>query len=609
MSSRFNSLPTAEEIRDLLAFLPAENRDMWVKTARILGRCYPGNAEIFAILRAWASTYPKRTPEDAQHEKREFDSAPNDGQNYSIGVLIAEAKSRGWTPKRRAELDAAPAPVEIAKPVQTTPGVEPSWDLGIYGKIETLAAGISKFLFLTNDQAHRSTMLAEISEEGFKFFPPPYNRGIKALSIFCKTHDEYLWPSFVQWVKTRNNRPLSTQELDALISSVDRPITLDNCRDFWRDLQVNSLALLSVQTAAQFSQRVKERPYAATSELTTLIQNLSPKSSGRLYTSPDVMDLVRKDVREARDPSAKLKLFVPTYIEALDNCIQGWRRGEVSILAAHSGVGKTWFGIDAALRLLQHRHRVLFISAEMDEQSIAHRMFSASEEISAAVLQNPKIPIEMYLDNFKSKISQGDFLLYAGRGTKIDDIETQISRCEFTGGLDLVIVDYLQLIENRRGGDQVWERVYNTMRRLTQTAQRYNVPILVLAQFNNPNRNPQTAKKNDKRNRAPGLYDIADSTAVVRDAAAVLAFYHETSEERSILTLKILKSRYTVGAIEDVRMRMGMGGCLKELPKGTGFEGHHDSIVGYGAEAHAQAQPVGGASVMLAGTQIGGVQA
>lgn len=587
MHSRFNSLPSADEVRELLSFLPADNRDMWVKTARILGRCYPHNEEIFGIFRDWASTYRSRKAADAQHERKEFDSAPNDGQDYGIGVLIAEAKSRGWTPKRRSELDHTPAPVEIIKPAPAAPDAEPSWEEYTYAKIVSTASAISKFLFLCPSPAQRASMLAEISDDGIKFFPPPYNRGIDLLAKYCRNHDEYTWPAFEQWVKRSKDAAFPFSELSALIGAPERPQNFDNCRDFWRDLQVTSLALLSVQSAASFAQRVKERPYAAASELTTLIQSLSPKAPGRLYADPDFDELIASDVRETRDPELKLKIFVPTYIAQLDECIQGWRRGEVSILAAHSGVGKTWFGIDASLRLLEHGHRVLFISAEMDAKSIARRMFTASEEISNTVYQDPHSPLQMHLDNFHRKMSTGRFMLYAGRGTKIEDIEAQISRCELTGGLDLVIVDYLQLIENRRGGDQVWERVYNTMRRLTQVAQRCNVPVLVLAQLNNPNRNPQqSTSKGGKKVRAPGLYDLADSTAVVRDAAAVLAFYREDNDDRTSLTLKILKNRYG-GKVEDIRMKMSAGGALRELPKETsrGYE----SIVRYGAEAHLAA--------------------
>lgn len=588
MLSRSN-LPSPGEIREILSFLPVDDRGMWIKTARVLGRCYPGNAEIFGIFREWASRFQNRRPDDLQHERREFDSAPSDGTDYGIGVLISDARQRGWQPKRKSELEGRTMPVEIVKPALPAQGAEPSWEAGLFAQVSATASAITKFLFLCPDAGQRVTMLSEISDDGFRFFPPPYSYGLRLLMQYCKTHEEYTWPAFGQWARLPQRKKfiMSQTDLDAMVSSPDRPQTLDNCRDFWKNLQVDALALLSVQSAQSFVMNVRERPYAAAVELTTLMQSLSPRSSGRLYAGLDFDELIASDIREARDPDLRFKAFVPTYIGPLDDCIQGWRRGEVSILAAHSGVGKTWFGIDAALRLLQHGHRVLFISAEMDARAIARRMFTASEGVSSQFYQDPSRPISVYLDNFRRRCT-GHLSLYEGRGVSIEDIENQISRCELTGGLDLAIVDYLQLIENRRGGDQVWERVYNSMRRLTQIAQRYNVPILTLAQLNNPNRNPQSGRRGDKKSRSPGLYDLADSTAVVRDAATVLALYHENRDVRANLTLKILKSRYG-GRVEDIRMTMTTGGALRELPPGQGFDGPA-SVVGYGAAAHMEVQ-------------------
>ena len=585
----FNQLPPASEIRDMLEHLDPSNRDVWIKVTKILGRCYPGNQEIYEILKSWGSRYSGRTREDEAHERRDFFAPPgNSDVNVGIGALVKAAQEGGWVSKRKNAQD-QDREVYIAPAALQTPTTENDWCSNVFNEIAKNASAVCKFVFFSQKPIERADLLAEFSQD-FDLFPEEHRRALRLLERFCKSHKDYSMPAFIQWASELAKRkeldgkgPFTQQDLDKVLGDVDRPLSLDNCRDYWRELRYKAQTLLAIQQATEFANRVQGRPWALRSEIAALFQRLAPSPNAKTYQVDETLALNLQEVKELRDPKLRMRLYVPTYMSCLDNTILGWRRGEVSIVAAHSGVGKTWFGIEMALRSLEHGHSVLFCSAEMAAQSISSRMFMCSESLSTKDIEDTSRSMDSHLEHFAQSLKNKNWYLFGGRGMSIDEIEAKISFQNYAGGLDLVIVDYLQLIENRKGGEQIWERVANTMRRLTNACRRYNCAMIVLAQLNNPNKNGgnrTTAKGNKPTVKPPTLYDIADSTAVVRDAAAVVALYRQ-EKSSNILHCKVLKTRYG-SRLDEYQLQVLNGGGFKDLTNPLDRSPYQQSAQAYG---------------------------
>lgn len=565
MLNGFTDLPAPDELREMLAVIPPSDRDAWVAVTKILGRCYPGNEEVYQVVREWGSRYEGRKPEDETHERRDF-FAPASASDVSVGFGAFQkiARDHGWQPKRvqRArEGNSQPeavAPAAVTAPKPEAEGGSP-WEARTYDIVTALAARVVRYVLYAPRDADRSDFLARHSSE-LRFFPDAHRRVIDLLAMFMRSHSEYTLPAFVSWAGEKN-RGLTMEQVDA-VTTGDMPETRERCEDVWQDLAMRSSALIAVQEAEEFRRRVMARPWTAGDEAAALFHSLAPVTPREIFGASETAAMAEQEVRELRDPSLREQLFVPTGMPVLDEATGGFRRGEVSILAAYSGAGKTWFGIDMARRALASGRRVLFVSAEMAPQSIAGRMLMNAEGISAMELGDTTRPVDLILGSFRRRMQGSSWHLYSGRGMTVTEIEGEIARHSFTGGLDLVIVDYLQLVRTSEKGE-IWERVSSVMRRLTEVSSRYGCATLCLAQLSNPNKNGGQKRTKSGQIRAPGLYDIADSTAVVRDAALVVTIYSEDTSPRSAtMKLKVLKSRY--GRMTEFWLMRGNGGTFTE---------------------------------------------
>lgn len=96
MFRRFEN-PSYDELKKILSFLPAADRETWFKTFAIVGRAYNQDASAYSACQEWARGYSGRKPEDERKEHTEFyDSSRRSGPG--IGALIKQAKSYGYKP-------------------------------------------------------------------------------------------------------------------------------------------------------------------------------------------------------------------------------------------------------------------------------------------------------------------------------------------------------------------------------------------------------------------------------------------------------------------------------------------------------------------------------
>ncbi|MDR0751414.1 MAG: replicative DNA helicase [Christensenellaceae bacterium] len=258
---------------------------------------------------------------------------------------------------------------------------------------------------------------------------------------------------------------------------------------------------------------------------------------------------------------------VPTGFPLLDNVTSGLQKGDLIILAARPSVGKTSFALNIAANLLQNknesdRKRVCAIfSIEMPAEQLAQRMVSSLEDIDMYSLSNASI-VQVTSDQEK--------LWNAARQLKrsriyVDDSSTQtpgsiFAKCQKVrttqGQLDLVIVDYLQLMsldisaKSRSSGNKVQE-VAEISRTLKVMARDLSCPVVVLSQMS---RGIEMREASDKQ---PKLSDLRDSGAIEQDADIVMFLSRVKEEEKSYgeydVTLSIAKHRN--GQLKDILYR------------------------------------------------------
>jgi replicative DNA helicase len=234
------------------------------------------------------------------------------------------------------------------------------------------------------------------------------------------------------------------------------------------------------------------------------------------------------------DPSRRLRGTSTGYLK-LDELTGGFREGELIILAARPGMGKTALGLNIAQHVAMNqkaRQTVAVFSLEMSKASLLDRMVCATARVDQHKFRAGYLNAD---ERRRLSIAAQDLVeapLYIDdtAGASIMDIHAKLRRLKAEHGLGLVMVDYLQLMNARGRYDSRTQEVSAISRGLKLLSKELRVPMLVLSQLN---RNPETRGDN-----IPQLSDLRESGAIEQDADLVLFIYRPEVYHREREDLK-----------------------------------------------------------------------
>jgi replicative DNA helicase len=219
---------------------------------------------------------------------------------------------------------------------------------------------------------------------------------------------------------------------------------------------------------------------------------------------------------------------VPTGIASLDKSTLGLQPGSLVVLAARPSVGKTAFALNIATNAAtKHKRKVAFFSLEMPSEQLALRMLASEAKLDWRRLTQGQL--QKY--DWDKIATQADRI--GGASIWLDDtfVLTPVelrSKCRKlkreNGGLDLVVVDYLQLMHapSDRSSQSREQEIATISRSLKSLAKELEVPIVALSQLN------RGVEK--RKGEPPMLSDLRESGAIEQDADVVL-FLHRNEED------------------------------------------------------------------------------
>lgn len=215
-----------------------------------------------------------------------------------------------------------------------------------------------------------------------------------------------------------------------------------------------------------------------------------------------------------------MKPYIPTRIDAIDKVIGGFRLGELIVIGARPGTGKTSFGLNMAKNFSEQEHRVYFCSLEMSNQNLSERLANISGCSFVASAKSEELK-NIYFTDCCNKL---DTILAA----------TQFIRPT------LLIIDYVQALASFRVSSNIsqHEAVTKVTRWLQRLAYHHNMIVLALAQTN---RNSVADKK-----QMPSLSDLKDSGSLEQDADIVAVLARDVmpvGQEPVETSFHILKNR------------------------------------------------------------------
>ncbi len=233
---------------------------------------------------------------------------------------------------------------------------------------------------------------------------------------------------------------------------------------------------------------------------------------------------------------------IPTGFLDIDRRTAGLHNAELIILAARPAMGKTSLALNIAQNVaVRAQKNVAIFSLEMPGVQIANRMLSSEARINAEKIKKGEIK-----DDEWGKIGEAIAVL-AQAGIYIDDtssitvseIGARARKLMLDKGVDLIIVDYLQLITGSGKAGSRQNEISEISRTLKILANDLNVPIIALSQL---------SRASDKEKREPLLSDLRDSGAIEQDADMVMflhreGYYHEDAEEPNKAKCNFAKHR------------------------------------------------------------------
>ncbi len=244
---------------------------------------------------------------------------------------------------------------------------------------------------------------------------------------------------------------------------------------------------------------------------------------------------------------------VPSGFTSLDNLLSGFQKSDLVILAARPSMGKTTFALDLARNAaLKYRASVGIFSLEMSDQQLVDRMLAAEAGVDSWKLRTGKLSTDQEYEavqNAMAKLAEAPIHIDDQPGTNILQMRSSARRLKNEHGLDLLIVDYLQLIHptSTKASDSMVQQVTEISRSLKLLARELNVPVIALSQL---------SRAVEQRGGKPRLSDLRDSGSIEQDADVVMFIHREDkinkeSERPNIAEILVEKHRNgAVGSAE-----------------------------------------------------------
>ena len=245
---------------------------------------------------------------------------------------------------------------------------------------------------------------------------------------------------------------------------------------------------------------------------------------------------------------------IPTGFIDLDYKLSGLQRSDLVLIAARPSMGKTAFVLNIAQHVAFRQNlAVAIFSLEMSKEQLVNRLFSLESHVDAQVLRTGNLSDTDWekLIEGAGTIGNSRMIIDDTSGISISEMRSKCRKYKLEIGLDLIIIDYLQLMSGSGGrkNESRQQEISEISRSLKGLARELNVPVIALSQLSRA-----VEQRTDKR---PMLSDLRESGAIEQDADVCMFiyrddYYNPDTEDKNIAEIIIAKQRN--GPIGTVRL-------------------------------------------------------
>ena len=260
------------------------------------------------------------------------------------------------------------------------------------------------------------------------------------------------------------------------------------------------------------------------------------------------------DVIEKASKTKGTVTGIPTGFIDLDYKLSGLQRSDLILIAARPSMGKTAFVLNIAQHVAFRQNlAVAIFSLEMSKEQLVNRLFSLESHVDAQLLRTGNLKDTDWekLIEGAGTIGRSRMIIDDTSGISIAEMRSKCRKYKLEQGLDLIIIDYLQLMSGSggRSNESRQQEISEISRSLKGLARELNVPVIALSQLSRA-----VESRTDKR---PMLSDLRESGAIEQDADVCMFIYREDyyipdTDDKNIAEIIIAKQRN--GPIGTVRL-------------------------------------------------------
>jgi len=253
-----------------------------------------------------------------------------------------------------------------------------------------------------------------------------------------------------------------------------------------------------------------------------LIDNKITKNNGTPREIKDILETVHQELKNA---GTNLQNIVKTGFTQIDKKIRGFKPGDLVIVAGRPGMGKTTWALNIATNNIFAHKNVLIFSLEMTNEQLIKKIVSSESGISIDKMDGGNLTASDWrlFEETKNKLSQSNLYVYDKSPITIETLVNKTKSIQAVKQIDLIIVDYLQLLMTTSkapaGSDNRTASMTYISNLLKGLAKEIGCPLISLSQLNRG-----VESRPDKR---PLLSDLRDSGSIEQDADMVIMLYRE----------------------------------------------------------------------------------
>ena len=237
----------------------------------------------------------------------------------------------------------------------------------------------------------------------------------------------------------------------------------------------------------------------------------------------------------------------------LNKKLGGFHKSDLILIAARPGMGKTAFALNlVANAAIRSKSSVAVFSLEMSKEQLVQRLLSSQSNVALNNISKGKIADDEWkkLTDAMTVLSSSKIFIDDTPGIKVSEIRSKCRKLKMEKGLDMIMIDYLQLMEADGRADNRQQEVSKISRSLKILAKEMNCPVIALSQLS---RNTESGK-----DHMPKLSDLRDSGAIEQDADIVMFIYRDEyytkmeTKKKDLAEIIIAKNRH--GEISNIEL-------------------------------------------------------